>query len=213
MRGTSTKAEVAAAAVSGTLSNQYRDGKYYVSHCVYSGGDFTGLTGMTLQGCCDRCLAQSFGSEIEAVHNKDDGTECGCVDKDMHNHCVQGGGKFHDSGEGYGFTAADCTSSSGRKKRSPQAPEKENIPLNTTLTYIPTPRTSNFLYKLKNGEEKLVVEASSGAPRRKRQSGQDLVTMRNLKCESLWGGEGGYWLYTHEVPEYCFSKFISSYNC
>ena len=42
--------------------------------------------------------------------------------------------------------------------------------------------------------------------RYKRQASVDLVTQREIKCESIWNGEGGYWSYTHEVPKYCFSK-------
>ena len=42
--------------------------------------------------------------------------------------------------------------------------------------------------------------------RYRRQVSVDLITQREIKCESIWDGEGGYWSYTHEVPKYCFSK-------
>ena len=41
-----------------------------------------------------------------------------------------------------------------------------------------------------------------------RRQAVDTLTQRSMKCEPLWGGQGGYWSYDYEVPKYCFSKLI-----
>ena len=41
---------------------------------------------------------------------------------------------------------------------------------------------------------------------RQKRNALDPLTQREIKCEPLWSGTAGYWVYTQEVPNYCFSK-------
>ena len=74
--------------------------------------------------------------------------------------------------------------------------------------YLPDKKDdqSNFISTLDKG---LTVPGTSGNNRKKRQA-IDMLTQREIKCEPLWGGTAGYWVYTHEVPKYCFRKLYNS---
>ena len=46
--------------------------------------------------------------------------------------------------------------------------------------------------------------------RTKRSIETDPMYSRTIKCESLFGGTAAFWKYDHQVPQYCFSKMITS---
>ena len=100
--------------------------------------------------------------------------ECWCINTGLSS-CQSN--KYESDKSGY--RTVDCTASK-RKKRS------------LTVENIALPQLNYNDNIIKNLQE-----------RSKRQA-VDTTKQRQFKCEPLWDGEAGYWLYQYETPPYCF---------
>ena len=185
----------------------------------------SGLSGETLQTCCNRCMGLFIAGsidEFDGITVSDSGDYCQCASR-RKTYCRPDWYPYW----GWGYDSADCCqlgttdcAPSKRKKRSPeQLEEKIEITfINKTLPYTKkrseliahenTSRKETSTMKLEQ-QPQISTESVDNGIRFKREI--DTLKTRNIECVSLWDGVQGYWKYDFEVPKYCHSKTKITY--